>query len=72
MDRERKDFEDDITHIKRHTFEDLRAKDKEIEASKKAQTLAKQRLKQAEDTINAFLENPIADPTIDSVKDIQI
>ena len=45
-------------------------KDKEIEAAKRAQTLAKETLKQAEDTINVFLENPITNPTIDSGKDI--
>ena len=71
-DRKQKELEEEIARVKWQTNANLKAKDFHLEASKKAQTIIQQRLKQAEETINEYLENPICDPTTETGKEIQI
>ena len=63
IERMQKAHLDEVDKIKWEMNAELKAKDIQLEAIKKAQTLMQHRLKQAEDAINEYMAHPIIDPT---------
>ena len=67
-----KDHLDEVDKITWEMDVELKAKDLQLEAIQRAQTLMQQRLKQAEDAINKYMAHQILDPSMETRKDSQI
>ena len=72
MERMQRENANEIDRITWEAKGNLKAKNIQLEATKRAQTLTQHRLKQVEEAINKYMANPILDPTTKIGKKAQV